>query len=380
MKILIDATGITREKTGVGVYAKNLIDRLSRNPGTLQFFIFAQDDDPQMDFSRYPGVTMLWVPARFFRILPLRFLLEQIYLPFLLWRLRIEVVHSLHYAFPLLRFGTRQVVTFHDLTFFNMPEVHQWLKIRYFQLFMRAAVRFADHIIFVSRSALDDSVAKLGKPQGKASVVPHGKGEEFCPGVPLRDVERLRAKFNLPQRFVLYIGTIEPRKNLAKLVEAFAPLAAKDPEVSLVLVGKMGWMTDALFVAIERFDLASRVVFTGFIAEEEKAPFLAACTMFVYPSLYEGFGLPVLEALSCGTPTITSNTSALPEVVGDAALLVDPTSTADLAAAMDKLLFDPVLQAQLRMKGPQQAAGFTWEKAAFLTAEVYRSLQPQAVG
>ncbi|ADV85014.1 glycosyltransferase family 4 protein [Terriglobus saanensis] len=377
MKILIDATGVQKEKAGVGVYAKNLLDHLTCNAGDLEFFILAQDDDRELDFGGRPQITMLWVPARFFRVLALRFLLEQIYLPFLLLKLKIQVVHSLHYAFPLITFGTRRVVTFHDMTFFTMPEVHERIKIIYFRTFMRASIRMVDQMIFVSRSALEDCTVLLGLPHGHASVIPHGKGEEFRSDYPASRLRAVREKYGLKERFVLYIGTIEPRKNLSRLVEAFAGIARLDSEIQLVIAGKMGWKAEGLFARIEQLELASGIVFTGFIAEEDKAPLLAACTVFVYPSLYEGFGLPALEALACGAPTITSNTSSLPEVVGKAALLVDPTSIEDLQAALERVLSSADLQGELRQAGPERASHFTWEKTASLTAQVYRSRKSQ---
>ena len=373
MNILIDATGIPVDKAGVGVYARNLLDQLTRQPGDLRFFLLAQDDDPEMDLSARPGVTMIWVPARLFRILPLRFLLEQLYLPLALLRRRIDVVHSLHYAFPLVSFGTRRVVTFHDMTFFTMPEVHRRIKIVYFRFFMRQSVRRVDRMIFISRSALADCTALLGPVRGIATVIPHGKSEEFRPDPAPERLEAVRTKYGIPGRFVLYVGTLEPRKNLPRLVEAFAATAARDPAIQLVLAGKMGWMADELQATIARLGLGPRVVFPGFILEEEKPVLLAACEVFVYPSLYEGFGLPALEALACGAPTITSDTSSLPEVVGDAALLIDPTSTASLQRALERVLTDPALAGSLRAAGPVQAARFRWELTAERTAEVYRS-------
>ena len=373
MKILIDATGITREKAGVGVYARNLLDHLTRDTSEFSIYILAQDDDREMDFSRRPNVTMLWVRARFFRLLPLRFLLEQLYLPVLLRRLRIDLLHSLHYAFPLVSFGTRRVVTFHDMTFFNMPEVHERLKVFYFQTFMRACVRYADHTIFISRSALEDCTRTLGTPRGQVSVVPHGKSQAFRPDLPAAAIAAVREKYRLAARFVLYVGTIEPRKNLSRLVEAFAVAAAQDPALQLVLAGKKGWMVDDLYASIERLGLTARVLFPGFVAEQDKPALLAACTVFVYPSLYEGFGLPALEALATGAPTITSNTSSLPEVVGEAALRIDPTQTAELTAALAFLLASPERCAELKQLGPAQAARFTWARTAALTAEVYRA-------
>ncbi len=371
MKILIDATAVPKEKAGVGVYARNLLGSLARSPAALEIYVLAQDDDPEMDFSWSPQVRMLWVRARVFRVLPMRFLLEQIYLPFLLWRKKISVAHSLHYAFPLVSFGTRRVVTFHDMTFFTMPEVHERVKVIYFRAFMRASRHLADHMIFISRSALADYTAKLGAPRGRVSVIPHGKGEEFRPGPSAARVRAVRERYGLGERFVLYVGTIEPRKNLPRLVEAFAAVAASDPALQLVLAGRPGWMAEELFRTIQRLDLGARIVFPGFIAEEDKAILLGACTVFVYPSLYEGFGLPALEALACGAPTITSNTSSLPEVVGEAAVLVDPTDTTALREALARILGSPELRAEMREAGPRQAAQFTWQRTAARTAAVY---------
>ena len=380
MKILIDATGITRQKSGVGNYARNLIDALTHLPGgSMQIFILAQDDDAEMNFGRSSDVTMLWVRARWFRILPLRFVLEQFVLPILLLRYRIDVLHSLHYAFPLFSFGVKRVVTFHDMTFLTMPEVHERIKVFYFRFFIRASAWVPDGMIFISRSALADFTAQLGPPRGSTFVIPHGKGSGFHPGLNLDRLEAIRAQYGIARRYILFVGMIEPRKNLPRLVRAFSSIAAGDLEIQLVLAGKMGWMADELNHEIEVLRLGSRVVFTGFIAEDEKPILIAGCVLFVYPSLYEGFGLPALEAIACGTPTVTSNLSSLPEVVGDAALLVDPYDPAAIASAMQEALSSEPLREELKRRGPIQAAQFTWEHTAELTAEAYRSLSNGAL-
>ena len=374
MRVLIDATGVNREKAGVGVYALNLLDSLTAIPRGIEFFLLLQDDDPEIDFSGRPKVTVIRVPAYLFRRLPLRFLLEQFYLPILLWRLRIDVLHSLHYAFPFFTFGTRRVVTFHDMTFFAMPEMHERLKVIYFTTFMRAMRRLADHAIFISQSARNDYTLRLGFLRGTASVIPHGKGKNFRADLEY-DKASLLAKYELAEEFILFIGTLEPRKNLLRLVEAFAELAPCHPALQLVIAGRKGWMINQLYEDVERRGLTGRVVFPGFVDERDKASLLAACTVFVYPSLYEGFGLPALEALACGAPTVTSNTSSLPEVVGDAAVLIDPTDTSALKRAINDLIKTPSLRARLHEKGPIQAAQFSWERTADATILVYRLLE-----
>jgi glycosyltransferase involved in cell wall biosynthesis len=373
MKVLIDATGITRKKAGVGVYARNLIDKLIA-AGTMHLFLVVQDDDPDFDYADLAHVTVLKMPARWLRMIPLRVLFEQTVLPLLIRKYRVDVVHSLHYSFPLFRFGVPAAVTIHDMTSLLMPEVHKGLRMRYHSFFIRRACRWADGLIFVSRSAQSDFIARVGTPRGVSAVVYHGIGKTFQPAHDEAAIARVRDRYGLPSRYVLYIGTVEPRKNLERLVQALATVMPSDPDLSLVIAGMMGWHQEHLPRLIESLGLKSHVYFPGFIAEEDKAHLITGCTLFVYPSLYEGFGLPVLEALASAVPTITSNISSLPEVAGNAALLVDPKDTAALAGAMRAILSDPVLVSELCGKGPEQAKKFTWQRAAEETMAFYTAL------
>lgn len=370
MRLLIDASGVTRRKAGVGVYATSLIKLLVRNQ-EIHIFILAQSDDADFDYSALPNVTMLWVPAWLWRKPPLRILFEQTVLPLFLLKHRIEVVHSLHYSFPLVSFGAKTVVTIHDMTSYSMPEVHLELKKRYYRFYIRAASRCADALIFVSKSAQADFVARLGPPNGLSRVIYHGKSERFALCRQEDLLCAVRERYGLPPRFVLYIGMIEPRKNLVRLVQAFAQIAPQHPDAALVIAGMKGWMYEDLFEEVRRLDLVQRVLFPGFIAEEDKPLLLCASSAFAYVSLYEGFGLPVLEALACGVPTVTSNTSSLPEVAGDAALLVDPICVEHIAMALHRLLSEPAFQETLRTRSVMQAARFTWEHTARLTQQTY---------
>jgi glycosyltransferase involved in cell wall biosynthesis len=373
MRVLIDATGVTRKKAGVGVYGKNLIDRLVAT-GQMELFLVVQDDDPDLDYSGVPHVTVLRVSSRFLRKVALRLLFEQTVLPLLVRRHRVDVVHSLHYSFPLFRFGAKSVVTIHDMTSLLMPDMHIGIKMRYYRFFIRRARRWSDALIFVSRSAQEDFLARFGPPRGLSTVVYHGKSPVFHPRHDQAAIATVRAAYGLPARYILYVGTIEPRKNLNRLVQAFATLASTYPEESLVIAGMMGWKQDHLFGLIRDLGLEDRVFFPGFVAEEDKALLIAGSNLFVYPSIYEGFGLPVLEALASGIPTVTSNLSSLPEVAGEAALLVDPKDTGALAGAMASIFDDLVLADTLRCEGPKQAAKFTWEHTADQTAAIYRAL------
>jgi glycosyltransferase involved in cell wall biosynthesis len=374
MRVLIDCTSITRNKAGVGVYAKNLVEELTRQAGGPTFFVMVQDDDPELDFSGRLGVTMIRVPAGIFRRLPLRFLLEQLLLPCLLMMHRIDVLHSLHYSFPLIRFGTKQVVTLHDMTFFNMPQAHERLKVFYFRFFIRADVRFADKVIFDSHSSLTDCTTRLGAPRGTSAVIHLGKSEAFRADLAASEIQRVRRKYGLDAEFVLFVGTIEPRKNLSRLVSAFATVCGRHPGLLLAIAGMKGWMYDDLMQMVKELDLESRVIFTGFVPEEEKPFLIAAAKVFAYPSLYEGFGIPVLEALACGIPTVTSNVSSLPEVAGDAALTIDPYSVAELSSALENLISDDLLRERLTREAVRQAAKFNWTNTAVMTREAYEDV------
>jgi len=377
VRVLIDTTGITRKKAGVGVYAKNLIDQLIP-AHQLDLFLVVQDDDPDFHYdASLEHVTVLKMPSRWLRRIPLRILFEQTVLPFLIRKHQIDVVHSLHYSFPLFRFGVPSAVTIHDMTSLLMPEVHKGLRMHYHRFFIRRASRWADGLIFVSRSAKNDFITLVGEPRGISTVVYHGINAEFRPEYDELAITRSRNQYGLPSRYILYIGTVEPRKNLDRLAQAFAMVSKSYPDITLVIAGMMGWNQDHLPRLIEDLGLKNHVHFPGFIAERDKAPLIAGCMLFIYPSLYEGFGIPVLEALSCAAPTVTSNTSSLPEVAGDAALLVDPKDTSSLAGAMQAILSDPNLRDELRRKGPEQAMKFTWQRTAQGTTALYKALSGQ---
>jgi glycosyltransferase involved in cell wall biosynthesis len=374
MRVLVDCTQITRNKAGVGVYALNLIRGLRKlRTDDFKLWILVQSDDPDFAFEE-DGTHVIRVQSRFFRSLPLRFLMEQFYVPWLLRKHKIDVVHSLHYSFPLLKTRARKVVTICDMTFFIMPEVHEPVKIAYFRSFMRASSHLADSLIFISQSTKKDWKHYFPKSSQPGFVVTLGKSLAFRPDIVPREVDQVIQKYGLTRPYILYIGTIEPRKNLPRLIRAFAQIANQFTSVTLVICGKKGWGYAEVFEAAKSLNIESRVIFTGFVEEDDKPHLLAGAEVFAYPSLYEGFGIPVLEALACGAPTLTSAISSIPEVAGDAAVLVNPENTTELAEQLARLLADPELRNSLRALALKQAARFTWERTASETLSVYRDL------
>ncbi len=370
MKILIDCTQITKDKAGVGVYALNLVTELASCYTACGFIFLVQDDDPDFAIDE-PNVTLIKVNSKLFRKLSFRFLMEQSYIPWLCMVHRVDVVHSLHYSFPLLPMSARKVVTVHDLTSIKMPNVHTRVKLAYFRFFLNASRGLANRLLFVSQSTMVDYLQLFPRDPATCHVTPLGVGDEFHP---IRDdsvIEDVLERYGVTRPYVLFLGTIEPRKNIARLIESFALLESFTDDLKLVIAGKKGWMYGDVFPTVLNLGLEKRVIFTDFVREADKPALICGSTVFAYPSLYEGFGIPVLEALACGVPSLTSRVSSLPEVAGEAALLVNPTDIGEMTRALNRLLSDEPLREELRLRGPEQASRFTWSVTAHKTYSAY---------
>ena len=301
-----------------------------------------------------------------------RILWEQGIQPWLIRRERLDLLHALAYVTPIAA-PCPTVVTVHDLSFVRYPEAFRPLNRLYLQAMTRCSVFQARRIITDSHSTRSDLVRLWGVPADRISVVPIGVADEYRPA-PVAEVERFRRQRSLPDRFVLYLGTLEPRKNVTAVVEAFARWvqATRDRQVWLVVAGAKGWYYQSIFAHAQALGISDRVLFPGYVPAVELPAWYRAAEVFIYPSLYEGFGLPPLEAMACGTPVITSNTSSLPEVVGDAALLVDPYDVEAIAEALARLLEDKELRQRLREAGLARARLFSWERTARETIAAYR--------
>ncbi len=265
---------------------------------------------------------------------------------------------------------TKVVLTVHDLSFLRHPEWFRWERAAYYRASIRPSVRLADAIIADSEATARDLESYLSLPRERISVVPLGVDGGLKPA-DAGAVKQARMKYGLPDRFFLYLGTIEPRKNLPRLIEAFDSIAA-NTDLDLVIAGREGWKPEATRRAHADAARRDRVHFPGFIASEDMAAVLTAARVFVWPSLWEGFGLPPLDAMACGTPVVTSNTSSLPEVTGDAALLVDPLDVAGISGAMKRAAEVEALRTKLRATGIVRAKQLTWRKTVEMTAAVYQ--------
>lgn len=382
MKIGLNAQLLSRSanyrSAGVSGYSLALLRELGalRAAGATGHSFDAFVNHPTLAL---PGVEMVVSHLPLQRPL-LRIVWEQTWLPAFLAQGGYDLVHGLVNVLPLATTARDSglvhlpgVVTVHDLSFVRLPEVLPPAKRAYLTALCLRSTLQAKRVIAVSRQTADDLITSFGLPAAKIEVIPNGVGGEFTPAS-ADSAAQFRARKGLPERFLLYVGTLEPRKNLELLVRAFARFRAASPadaDVQLVIAGGKGWYYETVFGAVRALGLERRVRFAGFVPGEELPDWYRAALAFVYPSRFEGFGLPLLEAMASGTPVITSTAPSLLEVAGDAAIAVSPHDEQALADAMALLVGQQAVRAELRRLGPARAAGYSWEQTAFATVQVY---------
>lgn len=348
MRVAIDASRTTLARvTGTERYALQLISALIEQTSPHTFTLYFRDPPSPGLFPASDRVTQrvlrqprLWTHTAFAAAL---------------WRDRPDISFVPAHSLPLLAPG-RMAVTVHDLGFRHFPGAHPWWPWLYLHLSTAFSARRAGVVLADSRATAADLTRFYGTPAAKIRVV--------YPGVDapvIGDIEAVRDKYGLPPRYFLFIGTLQPRKNIDRLVQAYARWRALCPHdaAALVLAGGKGWLYDENW-----FAGVDGVLTPGYVDEADKGALYAGALALVFPSLYEGFGFPVLEAMHCGTPVVCSNTSSLPELAGDAALLVDPLDADAIAGAMARLSADADLRRDLTARGHVQTRGFTWERAA----------------
>jgi glycosyltransferase involved in cell wall biosynthesis len=260
------------------------------------------------------------------------------------------------------------------MTFFLYPQLHTRIKRIFFPMAIRLSARTAQALIADSESTRQDAIRILDIPPNKIVAIQLGIDPRFRVIEDSLALERVRREYKLPDQFILYVGLVEPRKNVPLLIRAYKNLAEQGLVNPLVIVGRFGWMYSEVLDEVERLELKDRVYFTGYVPSDDLPGIYNLASLCVYPTRYEGFGFPALEAMACGVPLITSAVSSLPEIVGDAGLLVTPDDEELLTQAMRSVLSNADLRAEMSHKGPFQAAQFTWDRTARLTLQVYRQV------
>jgi len=373
MPIYLDVSAAVHHRAGLGRYAESLAHGLAALiPDQLALFYNAEQGiEPLAGLAGLPASTVA-LGYKPWRMLVWAGQLARI--GFNRLTPGATLFHATeHLLLPLRDVPT--VLTVHDLIFRHLPQHHKPLNRWYLNLTLPLYCRRATHIIAVSAQTRRDLSAAYRLPAEKITVIHEAADPCFCPQPP-ETVAAARARYRLPERYLLFVGTIEPRKNLGRLLQAFERLHEARLTDALVIVGQRGWLYDDFFAALENSPARQAVIFPGFVPDADLPAVYAGAQALAFPSLFEGFGLPVLEAMACGTPVVCSNTSSLPEVVGEAALLVDPTDVDALADALTRVLRDDALRRELWQKGWAQVQHFTWQETARRTLAVYHALAP----
>jgi len=364
VRIAIDARKL--HDYGIGTYVRNLLREFAANDGGHTYVLLCRPADTDALCAQSPSFETLVEKAGNYSVR------EQLTVPWDLRRARVDLFHAPHYVVSPLT-PRPYVVTIHDCIHLRFP---QYLPNRaahiYAKTMMKVAAHRASKILTVSKASKDDILHFLGVPSEKVEVVYNGLDQRLAASPPPDEIERVRDRFMLGSPFILYTGNIKPHKNVDRLIEAYAILRQRGYEhVKLLIIGEEISRFPALRRLVHRHQLHGHVRFFGFVPDATLSVLYRLASVFVFPSLYEGFGLPPLEAMATGVPVITSNVSSLPEVVGDAALLIDPLDPGAIADAMARVLSEPALRAELVRRGYERAKVFSWSRAAARIREVY---------
>jgi glycosyltransferase involved in cell wall biosynthesis len=365
MRIAIDARKL--RDYGIGTYVRNLLRQLARQDTVNDYVVFCRDADWDTIEDLSPRFRPIVENARNYSIA------EQFALPIDLRRESVELFHAPHYVLPPLT-PCRSVVTIHDCIHLRFP---QYLPSRLGYAYARGQMWTATHqaarVITVSEASKRDILRYFRVPESRIDVIYNAIDDRFWQQPDEADIARVRERYRLDNPFVLYAGNIKPHKNLERLIEAFHILRQNEAmkDVQLLIIGDEISKYATLRRAVHRHKLHKHVRFFGFVSDQTLAALYRLAAVFVFPSLYEGFGLPPLEAMASGTPVITSNVSSLPEVVGDAALMIDPYEPGAIADAMQRVLDNADLRADLSRRGLARAREFSWERSVARVREIY---------
>jgi glycosyltransferase involved in cell wall biosynthesis len=368
LTIAIDASRTTTaHRTGTENYALQLIRAILALDTPHRFNLYFRDRPPADLFPEYPHVTR--------RIIPWPRIWTHIRFAAALWRDRPDVTFVPSHVLPLL-FPGPAVVTIHDLGYVYFPNAHPETHRRYLEWSTRHSARRTTRIIADSLATSRDLAAHYNVSENRITLVYPGVDESLAPVDDPAVLAGMRARYRLPERYLLFMGTLQPRKNIARIVQGYARwrAAQSEPDVALVLAGQQGWLYDPRWT-----EGVDGVILPGYVDDDDVAALYSGALALVFPTLHEGFGFPVLESMRCGTPVITSNTSSLPEVAGDAALLVNARDVDAIAGAIERLVADEALRKDLIVRGHRQVQRFTWRRTAEQTLHVLEAAARQSL-
>jgi glycosyltransferase involved in cell wall biosynthesis len=378
MRIGIDYTAAVRQGAGIGRYTRQLVQALLELDRDDSYVLLAATGGVHASAAAWPQAGERRAPVRQVRLpvsdRTLNVIWHRLQLP--LWvewaSGPLDILHSPDFALPPVR-RARTILTVHDLSFMRVPECSDPRLRAYLLRVVPASVRRADVVLADSESTRQDVIELLGVDPARVEVVYAGVEPRFQRVRDAQTLQAVRSRYQLPAHFILGVGTLQPRKNFERLIEGFSHARDAVPaETHLVIAGGVGWLYESIYRRIEELGLQKAVHLPGYVTDEDLPALYSLADVFAFPSLYEGFGLPPLEAMACGTPVVCSNASSLPEVVGRAALTVDPLDVDALTDALRRALSDEPLRAELTQMGLTRARRFTWKQAASTLLDVYR--------
>lgn len=365
MRLVLDLTSLCRTQTGMEYYALNLARALLRTDRENDYHLLFRKEVPP-EFEDFAGRAA-------FHVAPFenQVAVEQAWIPYMERKLNPHLVH--YPAFPPGVLSTKaKVTTIFDSTLWKSTGRLSWKARTYLAPLANRAIDRSRKVLTISENAKGEIAAAAGVAPEKLAVAHLAPDPVFLGPVSEAAKESLRRKRGLPDRFILSVATLEPRKNLTGLLSAFARLTQKEPQSYLALAGRLAWGKEAILQKVAELKLEKQVKILGYVPKPELPGLYAAAQFLAFPSFYEGFGLPVLEAQAVGTPVLCSDTSSLPEVAGDSALFVDPFFKEDIATGLERLWYDSRLREELIQKGKKNLARFSWAKTADKTRAVYR--------
>jgi glycosyltransferase involved in cell wall biosynthesis len=372
MHIAIDVRmGHTR--VGMGVYVRGIVSNLGKIDKENEYFIILNKGGKDNFVPLQDNFHKIFTNITYSDYLK-RDLWEQVYLPNLLNENRIDIYHGTNYSLPLFA-KTKMVLTIFDMISFLSSKWYKSISRYRVQKLLNLSAKRADKIITGSENSKKDIVNILGIPEEKIKVIYIGVDEEYKIINDQSKLNFVKAKYSISKKFILHVGSMNPRKNIPRLIEAYGKLPMQLlKEYRLVLVGEKGWRSNEILAKIEQLGLKNSVIFTGLVEDDDLPLLMNEASLLAFPSLYEGFGIPPLEAMACGVPVVASNASSIPEVVGDAALLFDPYNVEEMTALICEVLTDEELRDDLVKRGFEHMKHFSWEKAAQETLAVYNEI------
>lgn len=382
MNIAFDALPLMGRLTGIGYCEAGQVNAMTalhpEHQFTLNYFAMRHLDERNADLQPYLRKN---VTAKHAFCSPYGYRLLSSFIPVpyrWFFGKDADITHFFNYIIPPFVHG-KTVVTVHDMVYRAFPETVRGRTKHMLDLGLVTSMKRADRIVTDSEFSKSEIIKYYPEFAEKIRVVPCGVDlEKFRPETDAANIARVRETYGLSEQYFLYLGTLEPRKNLERLIDAYAQFAkAHENPAQLVLAGGKGWLYDGIFAKVQSLGLEDKVIFTQYIASEDMCALMSGALAFTFPSIYEGFGMPPLEAMACGTPVLVSDAASLPEVTGDSAVIVKPDSTDSIAEGLHRLFTDADLRARLRAEGLERAKLFSWERSAQMLYDVYSELLPE---